>query len=118
MNLPYINKVAPIHEKNSCSDADPCNARYAADDFGGCYRCTLLEAARPAPSERQPAPKKMEIRREGNRFWHINCTSTRMGGIMKESAREPDASVMECLRCGQKGRYPVGSAGSVFADFA
>ena len=40
----YINKVAPRHCKTSCSDESPNNARYAPDDLGGCYRCTLIAA--------------------------------------------------------------------------
>lgn len=44
MNLTYIDRVAPHHEKTSCSDAQPNNGRYAATDLGGCYRCTLLTA--------------------------------------------------------------------------
>lgn len=44
--MDYINKVAPSHDKTSCSDENPSsNARYKSDDFGGCYRCTLLTAA-------------------------------------------------------------------------
>jgi hypothetical protein len=45
MNRDYIERVAPEHDKTSCSDANPCNARYKDDDFAGCYRCTLLKAA-------------------------------------------------------------------------
>jgi hypothetical protein len=45
MNLTYINKIAPDHCKTSCDDEHVLNARYKEDDFGGCYRCTLLEAA-------------------------------------------------------------------------
>lgn len=47
MNLSYINTVAPEHNKTSCTDENRNNARYGADDFGGCYRCTLLEAGQP-----------------------------------------------------------------------
>lgn len=44
MDINYINQVAPDHCKSSCDDQHINNGRYAADDFGGCYRCTLLEA--------------------------------------------------------------------------
>lgn len=46
MDMKYINEIAPEHDKNSCDDKHVNNGRYASDDFGGCYRCTLLEAAR------------------------------------------------------------------------
>jgi hypothetical protein len=48
MNLEYIDTIAPEHNKTSCNDRNRNNARYSADDFGGCYRCTLLEAAQSA----------------------------------------------------------------------
>lgn len=49
----FINTLAPTHEKISCSDAAKVqggqrvetielNSRFASDDFGGCYRCTLM----------------------------------------------------------------------------
>lgn len=49
----FINKLAPLHEKISCSEAAKVqggqrvetieiNSRFASDDFGGCYRCTLM----------------------------------------------------------------------------
>ncbi len=49
--MAFINKLAPTHEKISCGenakanppDTTAINSRYAADDFGGCYRCTLME---------------------------------------------------------------------------
>lgn len=40
----YIDKLAPTHERTSCDDESPTNARYALNDFGGCSRCTLLAA--------------------------------------------------------------------------
>jgi len=46
MDLNHINKVAPEHCKTSCSDEHAINGRYSADDHGGCYRCTLIDAAR------------------------------------------------------------------------
>jgi hypothetical protein len=49
--LPYIDTVAPTHERLSCTDTSPCNSRYAPDDFGGCYRCTLLAARRQGIEE-------------------------------------------------------------------
>ena len=42
---PYIDKIAPTHDKMSCDDTNAYNARYKEDDFGGCYRCTLIKAA-------------------------------------------------------------------------
>ena len=51
VNIRYINKVAPRHDRTSCSDESPSNARYKEDDFGGCYRCTLLRAASPVNTE-------------------------------------------------------------------
>ena len=49
--MAFINKIAPTHEKISCGenaktnppDTTAINSRYAADDMGGCYRCTLME---------------------------------------------------------------------------
>jgi hypothetical protein len=45
--IAYIDKIAPEHERISCSelngDKSAPNARYKADDFGGCYRCTLMQ---------------------------------------------------------------------------
>ena len=49
----FINTLAPSHEKISCSEAAKVqggqrvetveiNSRFASDDFGGCYRCTLM----------------------------------------------------------------------------
>lgn len=42
----FVDKVAPKHCRTSCSDESPTNERYAPDDMGGCYRCTLLAAYR------------------------------------------------------------------------
>jgi hypothetical protein len=47
----YVDKIAPEHERTSCTDSDLYNAAYALDDHGGygrCYRCTLLMAVREA----------------------------------------------------------------------
>lgn len=44
MDLKYINEIAPDHDRISCSDERPINGRYSADDHGGCYRCTLMDA--------------------------------------------------------------------------
>lgn len=44
MDLKYINEIAPEHCRTSCSDAHPINGRYSAEDMGGCYRCTLMDA--------------------------------------------------------------------------
>lgn len=41
---PYIDRIAPEHDRTSCSDTDPCNGRFSPEDRGGCYRCTLLNA--------------------------------------------------------------------------
>ena len=48
----FINKLAPKHEKISCTELAnvdgtqvetvDINSRYKNDDFGGCYRCTLM----------------------------------------------------------------------------
>jgi hypothetical protein len=54
-NFTYINRVAPEHDKTSCSDENMNNARYAAHDFGGCYRCTLLRAAKEENEPVEPA---------------------------------------------------------------
>lgn len=50
----YINKVAPQHCKTSCDDHSAANARYSDSDFGGCYRCTLISAARSDVEEEEP----------------------------------------------------------------
>lgn len=65
----YVNKLAPNHEKNSCSEVAEkdgaqvetisMNSRYASDDFGGCYRCTLMEVLNLAASG-EMAPEKDE----------------------------------------------------------
>jgi hypothetical protein len=47
--LDYLEKVAPHHDGTGCDDSRPfCEARFAPDDFGGCYRCTILEGMRLA----------------------------------------------------------------------
>lgn len=47
--IEYVNKIAPHHDKVSCRDTNPSgNARYKRDDFGGCYRCTILKAVQLA----------------------------------------------------------------------
>lgn len=44
----YVDKVWPNHTRRSClsSSGEPTlyNAKYAADDFTDCPRCTLLHA--------------------------------------------------------------------------
>lgn len=56
----YIDKLAPKHCKTSCRDDNAANARYSEDDFGGCYRCTLIAAAshvqRPEGDDDDPSP--------------------------------------------------------------
>lgn len=47
----YINKIAPEHERTSCSDDNLYNAAYGLDDrdgHGRCYRCCLLAAQESA----------------------------------------------------------------------
>jgi hypothetical protein len=58
----------------------------------------------------------IEIRREGSTFWHENCEGHHFRPPMKEIKREPDKSLIKCTRCGKQGYYPVGRAGTVFAD--
>lgn len=48
----FVNKLAPTHDKISCSETAASvgsqvetidlNSRYADHDHGGCYRCTLM----------------------------------------------------------------------------
>jgi len=43
--LEFIDKVAPYHDRTGCDDTNPgSEARFAPDDFGGCYRCTIMRA--------------------------------------------------------------------------
>jgi len=43
--LEFIDNVAPYHDQTGCDDANPgSEARFAPDDFGGCYRCTIMRA--------------------------------------------------------------------------
>jgi hypothetical protein len=72
-----------------------------------------------AQQERDSEPKveTIEIDRQGSCFWHRNCTN-HFGGIMKETKREPDKSLIKCLHCGKQGYYPVGGVGRIFAAMA
>lgn len=47
MNMTYINRIAPKHERKSCDADTGNNAKCSEDDGGGCFRCTLLRAAQP-----------------------------------------------------------------------
>lgn len=58
---------------------------------------------------------QVQIRREGPRFWHENCTN-HLGGVMKEIKREDDRSLIQCQHCRQCGYYPIGGVGSISAD--
>lgn len=66
--IEYVNKVAPHHDRTGCRDDDPgSEARFAPDDFGGCYRCTILHAVqlaveveRATPSHPEPAGGKAD----------------------------------------------------------
>lgn len=44
-------------------------------------------------------------------IWHSDCEHR--SGIMKAIRHDEKSSLMECLHCGKKGHYPVGSIGSV-----
>lgn len=47
----YIDKIAPEHERTSCTDENLYNSAYGLDDHNGhgrCYRCTLIAAQRSA----------------------------------------------------------------------
>lgn len=44
-------------------------------------------------------------------FFHTNCHKTHFGGISRPIKNETDHSVIECLACGLKGKYPVGGIG-------
>lgn len=47
--MEYVNKVAPHHDRTHCREDNPnIEARFAPDDFGGCYRCTILHAVQLA----------------------------------------------------------------------
>jgi hypothetical protein len=53
----------------------------------------------------------------GGNFWHTNCPKNPFrSGIMRPIAHEPTRSVIECLHCGQRGYYPVGSVGCVYSE--
>ena len=49
----------------------------------------------------------------GRCTWHVDCEVGKGNGIMKEIKREENQSLMECLHCGEKGYYPVGSVGCI-----
>lgn len=57
----YINMVAPQHCKTSCDDHSAANARYSESDFGGCYRCTLISAARSDVDEEEPEDPRLAV---------------------------------------------------------
>lgn len=47
----YINKIAPEHERTSCTDENIYNSAYGVEDHyghGRCYRCCLIAAQRSA----------------------------------------------------------------------
>lgn len=48
-------------------------------------------------------------------LWHSNCEN-HFGGIMTIVQHDPTESLLECLHCGQMGRYPVGGVGRVCVD--
>lgn len=44
----YVDAIAPVHDRTSCSDDNLYNAAFGPDDHHGngrCRRCTLLAAA-------------------------------------------------------------------------
>lgn len=52
-------------------------------------------------------------------IWHTDCeVDTHHSGIMKAIRHDEKSSLMECLHCGKKGNYPVGSIGPVNVEEA
>lgn len=65
-----------------------------------------------------PASDTMTIDYElGGRFWHRDCKKAR-DGIMRVVSNEEASSTIECMHCGKRGYYPVGSVGSVTVSAA
>lgn len=47
--IAFVDKVAPYHDRTGCKEDDPASeARFSHDDFGGCYRCTIMRAVQLA----------------------------------------------------------------------
>lgn len=52
--IQYVDKIAPEHDRTSCSDEILYNAAIDTDDYAGrgrCYRCTLLQVAKHAKED-------------------------------------------------------------------
>ena len=48
-------------------------------------------------------------------FWHEGCDHY-PPPPMKPIEHREDCSVFQCMRCGRKGRYPVGETGQVVCE--
>ncbi len=46
-----MSSVWPEHSRASCSDSNPSNQTYSAEDNGGCRRCDLLQAMKDAGTQ-------------------------------------------------------------------
>jgi len=57
--IEFVDKVAPYHDRTGCSDDNPSReARFAPDDFGGCYRCTIMRAVELAVEVERASKEK------------------------------------------------------------
>lgn len=66
----FVNKLAPTHDKISCTEAGvrdgaqvetvDMNSRYADHDHGGCYRCTLMSVLNLAVAGEMAPPEDDE----------------------------------------------------------
>lgn len=73
--------------------------------------CVTCQASRDGSGGSDAIMLDIEYQPEGRCLWHRNCpNNTFRSGIMAETRREPERTLLKCLHCGQHAYFPKGGA--------